>query len=550
MAKKAPKKAAAKKAAAPLAAAAPAAAPAPAAAHAHAHNGNGSNNPAAKPEIRQFIQSPNRSSRNGAVITMVVLHCTEGGLQSTLNTFRDGSPGGRQVSAHYVIDRNGDIYQMVLDSERANHCRGANSSSIGIEHVATATQTLTAAQSAASAALVRWLLQQYDIPSSRVFGHDFAPGYSGGGTSCPDALFGAHTQQAVQDWVNANVITAGNATAPLPAAVVHPAAGAQLRVTASSLNVRFTPSLQGTIVGSLAQGDVVDWLETSPDQGWAKVQKAQLTGWASRRFLVDAATPAPPPGPGAGTSLEAIKTMAGTSAIAHYNWPGRGVAPKGYIKGMALVYARVYCKLLAGDPAAVEMARANSGASATDALAHYAPQFHQAGMDNEASGVATLRHLFVLLLGLGLRESSGRYCEGRDMAANNTQHNTTEAGMFQTSYNALSAHGQMTALYNGYLAQDAAAPGSPTFGFLDVFKEGVTATQADLRNWGTGPGVEFQRLSKACPAFAAELCAVGLRNIRSHWGPINNRAAEIRQEANLMFARVEEIVNAGALCPV
>jgi hypothetical protein len=52
---------------------------------------------------------------------------------------------------------------------------------------------------------VRWLLEQYDIPRSRVFGHDFAPGYSGGGTSCPDALFGAHTQAAVDAWVAANV---------------------------------------------------------------------------------------------------------------------------------------------------------------------------------------------------------------------------------------------------------------------------------------------------------------------------------------------------------
>jgi N-acetyl-anhydromuramyl-L-alanine amidase AmpD len=171
-----------------------------------AHAGNGSNNPHSKPAITQFIQSPNHSSRNGAPITMVVLHCTEASLASTLETFQDGDPNGRQVSAHYVVDRNGDIYQMVSDSDRANHCKGANQTSIGIEHVGSPTQTLADAQSSASADLVRWLLEQYGIPRNRVFGHDFAPGYSGGGTSCPDALFGgAHTQAAVDAWVAANV---------------------------------------------------------------------------------------------------------------------------------------------------------------------------------------------------------------------------------------------------------------------------------------------------------------------------------------------------------
>lgn len=171
----------------------------------HSHTGSGSSNSQAKPPIKEFIQSPNHSSRNGSVIEMIVMHCTEASLQSTIATFKDGSPNGRQVSAHYVIDRNGDIYQMVSDSDRANHCKGSNRNSIGIEHVASMTQPLTPAQSNATAVLVRWLTEQYDIPLLRIYGHDFTPGYSGGGTSCPDALFGAHSQAAVQAWVAENV---------------------------------------------------------------------------------------------------------------------------------------------------------------------------------------------------------------------------------------------------------------------------------------------------------------------------------------------------------
>jgi N-acetylmuramoyl-L-alanine amidase len=167
--------------------------------------GHGSSNPHPKPTIKAFIESPNHSSRNGARIEMIVLHCTEASLASTLAEFQ--KPTGRQVSAHYVIDRNGDIYQMVEDSERANHCRGANEASLGIEHVGRETDSLDAPQAAASASLVRWMIEQYDIPRSSIYGHDFTPGYNlPGGTSCPDKLFGAtHAQTTIAAWIEANV---------------------------------------------------------------------------------------------------------------------------------------------------------------------------------------------------------------------------------------------------------------------------------------------------------------------------------------------------------
>jgi N-acetyl-anhydromuramyl-L-alanine amidase AmpD len=49
-----------------------------------------------------------------------------------------------RLSAHYVIDRNGDIYQMVNDADCANHCMGANAGSIGIEHVGSETDAFAA----------------------------------------------------------------------------------------------------------------------------------------------------------------------------------------------------------------------------------------------------------------------------------------------------------------------------------------------------------------------------------------------------------------------
>lgn len=167
--------------------------------------GHGSSNPHPKPAIKKFIESPNHSSRNGAKIDMVVLHCTEATLASTLAEFQKAT--GRQVSAHYVIDRNGDIYQLVQDSERANHCRGANESSIGIEHVGGENDALAKPQAKSSADLIRWLTEQYDISRSKIYGHDFTPGYNlPGGTSCPDKLFGTpHAQSTIAAWAEANV---------------------------------------------------------------------------------------------------------------------------------------------------------------------------------------------------------------------------------------------------------------------------------------------------------------------------------------------------------
>jgi hypothetical protein len=70
-----------------------------------------------------------------------------------------------------------------------------------------------------------------------------------------------------------------------------------------------------------------------------------------------------------------------------------------------------------------------------------------------------------------------------------------------------------------------------------------------LKNFGSGPGAEFQRLSKASPAFAAEFAAVTLRNLRKHYGPINTRAAKIKPDCDAMLLQVQAAVDAApGLC--
>jgi hypothetical protein len=302
------------------------------------------------------------------------------------------------------------------------------------------------------------------------------------------------------------------------------------RVKATTeLNVRKSPSLQGAILDVLERDEVVDWLDTSPDLIWRKIQRGELIGWSSQRYLV----PIEP-----SDQSEAISTItriAEESAAADIRWKDRGPAPRGYIKGMALVFARCYCKLQAGDPVAIAMAKANTGNTDRDALAWYAQKLHNAGLNVDASGVATLRHLFVLLIGLGMRESSGRYCEGRDRSADNVKAETAEAGLFQTSFNARSASSLLPTIFQSYTNDPA--------GFLEIFREGVKSTEADLNNFGTGAGQAFQKLSKESPAFATEFAAIVLRNQRSHWGPINRKEVEIKPACNDMLKEVRNAVD-------
>jgi hypothetical protein len=203
---------------------------------------------------------------------------------------------------------------------------------------------------------------------------------------------------------------------------------------------------------------------------------------------------------------------------------------------MALAFGRAYCKFKAGDAGALDMASRNSGDTARDALAWYNDVFAAAGMSNNTSGADTLRHLFVLMIGLGMRESSGKHCEGRDTTAHNVTSDTAEAGLFQVSFNAKDASPLLPQIFAQYKANPS--------GFLDVFKEGVHCSAASLENFGSGDGRDFQRLCKECPAFAAEFAAVALRHIRKHWGPIIRRQAQVRPECDALLSQVQTAIDA------
>ena len=146
-----------------------------------------------------------------------------------------------------------------------------------------------------------------------------------------------------------------------------------------------------------------------------------------------------------------------------------------------------------------------------------------------------MRSLYTLGIGLGMRESSGKYCEGRDMSASNTSASTAEAGIFQTSYDSMSASAELSKLYAEYKADTSKC-------FLDTFKEGVSSC-GNSSIAGSGVGAEYQAFNKSCPSFAAEYAMVMLRVRRNHYGPINRQEAEVKTQCNQMLKSVQDFID-------
>ena len=309
-------------------------------------------------------------------------------------------------------------------------------------------------------------------------------------------------------------------------------------VIASTLNIRKLPKVTATIVGQLDRDEIVHSSEVSPDQAWLKITKGSVTGWSSLTYLRRTDNDADDGGGNAPSStLDKILQIANNSAIATYSWKDRGLAPRGYTKGMAVVFAKTYSRLLAGDTYATVMARAATS-STDDVLQHYAPTFKAKGMNNDSSGASTLRHLFVLMMGLGMRESSGEWFTGQDRSApQNATANAAEAGLFQTSYNFRGFSPLVKQLVDEYKVGNRA-------GYHGIFNSPpLTPTGHNLTNFGSGDGQEFQRLSKEKPALSVEVATMGSRIKRQHWGPLNTKASEVRPEANTMLLKVQQLVD-------
>jgi len=108
---------------------------------------------------------------------VVVEHYTAGtSLDSAWNHFAsNGSHLGEKpgVCAHFIIDTDGTIYQLVNLAIRCRHAIGMNWTAIGIEHVGTNARDILDdhAMMRASLRLTAWLMLRYGIDIGNVIGH-------------------------------------------------------------------------------------------------------------------------------------------------------------------------------------------------------------------------------------------------------------------------------------------------------------------------------------------------------------------------------------------
>jgi N-acetylmuramoyl-L-alanine amidase len=127
----------------------------------------------------QWQPSPNFDERRPNFI--IIHHTGDDSVEQALGTLTDPE---RAVSAHYLIGRDGAIFQLVDERSRAWHAGesqwGANSdinsSSIGIELDNNGREPFPGAQISAILGLLADIQQRYAIPRANVLGHaDVAP---------------------------------------------------------------------------------------------------------------------------------------------------------------------------------------------------------------------------------------------------------------------------------------------------------------------------------------------------------------------------------------
>jgi N-acetylmuramoyl-L-alanine amidase len=132
-----------------------------------------------------FTPSPNFSNRKGARVEYIILHHTAGQTDDADMSWLTADESA--VSAHYLIYRNGRVYQLVKEEDAAWHAgkvdkafpANMNARSIGIElcHLGANDVPFTEAQYAALIPLLKDLVERYNVRPSKLLGHrDIAPG--------------------------------------------------------------------------------------------------------------------------------------------------------------------------------------------------------------------------------------------------------------------------------------------------------------------------------------------------------------------------------------
>lgn len=220
------------------------------------------------------------------------------------------------------------------------------------------------------------------------------------------------------------------------------------------------------------------------------------------------------------------------------NIPGRGrvESAPGAFYGLTVTMARSVCRT-ALDP--IKQAMMNGVSTNKDVFRYY-------GLDR-SSEKNTMVNLYGLLLAHVFQETSGKFWEGVDITnQSSNKANTAEAGLCQTSnniHNFRSGREGMKAVVAQYDANRDLC-------LTDVFSEGMSV-RTGRAVIGEGEGARFQRLMRSCPAAALEHCAIAVRHVRHHYGPLNRKTSQALPACKSTFEKVYEYTkeNRDSVCP-
>lgn len=264
-------------------------------------------------------------------------------------------------------------------------------------------------------------------------------------------------------------------------------------------------------------------------------------------------TPKPSPSPVADLELDQAKALifavvdSDDCSKERYLWgkPEKdqySKAPKGYSRGLALSVAQVACS---PESDVYKVATAPLGSASKDVLAHY-------GVTAETPSLR-LSNTAAIMIGSNLKESSWRPCVGRDVNAKASDvqgclhgsGSTCEAGLDQGSYNSVGKTGPQRDLFNSFSSY-------PKGCFRPEYYGSITCTDANWKNHGSDPkAVQYQKMAKECPGYTVQAGFMRFRELRTHYGPLNRKTAELKKSCVARFEKVQKLVaDTPAICKV
>lgn len=238
-------------------------------------------------DVVKLLNKHYTKGRSGRKISYVVVHynaanLTIGGCWSVWQT--------RVASAHYQVEDDGTIGQLVWDSNTAWHASNweANCKSIGIEHANMSNGTITEATLDNGAHLVAALCHLYGLGRPQWLKNVF-PHKHFAATSCPGQIYGSQRQayiERAQYWYDKmagkDVEKPGTSSkpstgsAPRPGKYTDASFAGTYRCTVNGLRIRKSPSLSGAI----DTGATYDVGETVILDGWYAI----ADGWVWGRY--------------------------------------------------------------------------------------------------------------------------------------------------------------------------------------------------------------------------------------------------------------------------